>query len=132
MKKTIVLLLCAFMGLTAQAQVEIWSTIAKAPRDMRALEYGKAEPLSKNIILDSGRQVLLDTARYVVESVDQKLKTDSVQSVELSATNWKGEEYVFKFNKDLYADSPLMRYYVIMFAASDPYKWTYYFCKEPK
>ncbi|MGI6223662.1 MAG: hypothetical protein ACOYJG_08635 [Prevotella sp.] len=132
MKKIVLMLLCAMTTLMAQAQVEIWSTIAKAPRDMQTTDYGKAEALSIEIVKDGSRQVLVDTARYVVESVEREINTDSIKSTELTATDWKGDEYVFKFNRDLYAESPLMRYCVILFAANNPYKWTYFFCKEPK
>ena len=132
MRKFILTLFCAMAMLLAQAQIEIWSSIAKAPRDMKTTDYGKAEPLTLDIIKDGSRQVLVDTARYVVERIDQEISTDSIKSTELSATDWKGDEYVFKFNRDLYAESPLMRYCVIMFSANNPYQWTYYFCKEPK
>jgi hypothetical protein len=132
MKKFLLIFLCNMTALMAQAQIEIWSTIAKAPRDMQTTDYGKAEPLTLDIIKDGSRQVLVDTARYVVESIDREINTDSIKSTELSATDWKGDEYVFKFNRDLYAESPLMRFCVIMFAANNPYQWTYFFCKEPK
>ena len=132
MKKTLLMLLCAMAPLMAQAQIEIWSAMAKAPRDMRTADYGKAEASSIEIVKDGSRQVLVDTARYVVESVDREIDSDSIKSTELSATDWRGDEYVFKFNRELYAESPLMRFCVIMFAANDPYRWTYFFCKEPK
>ena len=35
MRKLILTLFCAMATLLAQAQIEIWSSIAKAPRDMK-------------------------------------------------------------------------------------------------
>lgn len=116
--------------LSLQAQVEVWNVIAKAPRDMQTEKYGKAEPLDLQIIRDGNRQVLVDTARYVVTEVNRSIDTDSIHSVEFTTQDWRGDEYIIKFNHDLYAESPLMRHCVIFFAATKPYDWTYYFCKE--
>lgn len=120
------------LPLSLVAQVEVWSTMARAPRDMQTSKYGKAEPLEIQIIRDGNRQILVDTAHYVVTETDRQIDGDSVRSTEFTATDWHGDEYIIKFNRDLYAESPLMRFCVIMFAAAKPYEWTYYFCKEPK
>lgn len=120
------------ISVCVQAQVEVWKTIASAPRNMQIGEYGKAMPLSIEIIKDGTNQVLIDTVRYLINDVSNVVKTDSIESVELSVKNWENKEYIIKFNKDLYAESNLMRYCIIVFAANDPYHWTYYFCKKPE
>ena len=63
MKKFLLIFLCNMTALMAQAQIEIWSTIAKAPRDMQTTDYGKAEPLTLDIIKDGSRQVLYSERR---------------------------------------------------------------------
>lgn len=130
--RKIVLILFLLCAMRTVAQVEVWHSFASAPRDMQTQQYGKATSAEVEIIRDGNRQVLVDTARYVVTNVDMELKTDSASSVEFTATDWRGTEWVIKFNRDLYADNALMRKVVILFEATKPYEWTYYFCTEEK
>lgn len=133
MKRTLLAMaFTLYATITVSAQVEVWKAIAQAPRDMQTEKFGKAMPQNIQIIRDGNRQVLIDTTRYEVTQVNRDVKTDSLSSVEFTATDWRGKEFIIKFNRDLYADSPLMHYCVIAFAANTPYDWTYYFCEEPK
>lgn len=126
------MLMLAAGSLSAMAQKVTYQAIARCARDMKTQDYGRVQVSDVKIVKDGNSAVWLGTDKYSVVTVDRNVQTDSIQSVQFTALDSLGHEFVIIFNHDMYNAVPLMRHQVILFDANKPYDWTYYFAKEPE
>lgn len=129
MKKVLFVLLLAVSALNGYCQDVVYHTVAKAPRNMQTEEYGKATPTDVRIVRHGNSSIEIGAEKYNVVSVDKKVNTDSVVSVQYTTCNASGEEYVIKFESDRTAAVALMRDFIVVFATAHPFDWMYYFGK---
>lgn len=131
-KKVLFIALLMLMSMQLMAQRVEYRSVANCHRDMQTQDYGKLTTDTATIVRQGKTAVTISGRRYGVVTVDRELRTDSVESIQFTALDSEGKEYVIKFNHDVYNPTKLLQYQVIVFATAEPFDWKYYFCTAPK
>ncbi|MFZ1236486.1 MAG: hypothetical protein WAR39_05725 [Prevotella sp.] len=131
-KLVIIMLLQVIFPVIGLAQKSMYHVIATVQRNMRTLDYGKVSPVDFDIVKTGNSSVTVKGKSYTVIKIDKEVKTDSIESIQFTAQDSEGQEYIIKFSHEPYSQVALMKFQMILFDVNHPYDWTYYFSQEPR
>nr|MBP7472490.1 hypothetical protein [Prevotella sp.] len=132
MKRVILLFVLVFTTIYCSAQKQQYQVMANASRNMQTQQFGSVTKSDMKILRNGNLSVTIGNTIYTIVKVNENIQTDSLSSVQFTAKNDTGEEFIIKLLDDPWAKAALMKNLVIVFATANPYDWTYYFCGKPE